>query len=335
MSRYLILTGLVLTGLAFFGCASQGGVPTAADPSGSMQTQAAGGPERSGGVALWGYYNVFIDPKTWEAKVVPLRGPDFTVDVVSFMQPPMGKTSNLKILVTDPSQWFDQGKITVNVTLTHPFPGLDAYTGHDVMGVLVSPGSINGLYDSGVWYSNGIDDVKVLNADGYTRWMNPTEFMPNGTILNFVPGMMGTSEVGLFTATINGYKYFADNLGISQSVKEYYTDPNNAHNRGEFRAGVANTREYKLQFPFDTMPMMIFQYAVIASWVEATELDPSDIPGSFPRSANADEAIYMEVAADNSDLWYAGGEGGGAVFRSIWKCSIRAVPTIRRASPAR
>ncbi|HDS30478.1 MAG TPA: hypothetical protein ENN67_05475, partial [Firmicutes bacterium] len=245
------------------------------------------------------------------ADVVPIRGADYTVDVVNFLQYPAGNPANLQIEITDLTNWLTLGEMTLNIRLTHPFPGMGQFTGHDVKGVLVSSGSKFGIYDTDVVYSNGIDDAILLNADGYTRWQNPVEFPPDGTIFKFIPGWLGNPDIGIFKSTINGYKYFADNIGISQTVQEYFQSSINVSRRGQFTPGTANIRQYKLRFPMVAgSPSIVFQYAVIAHWVEPDNYQPNDLPGSFPPEANAHEAFYVKVI-DKSILWYNNGNGGG------------------------
>ncbi|MFH1676219.1 MAG: hypothetical protein ABIC40_04260, partial [bacterium] len=260
----------------------------------------------------WGLTHGAIDTDTWTAEITPRRRAEVDVDVVTFLHPPKGQLSNLKILVTDAVDWLTTGEITVEVSLTHPFPGLNEYTGHDVKGVLIGSGSITGLSDDTVKYSDGVNDTALLNADGYTRWMNPSEFEPNGTFFRFVPGALGDKDLGVFNATINPYKYFADQIDKTEGVSDFFSNPNNVAHRGQFTAGYQNTREYKLKFPIvGGIPDLVFQYAVIAHWMEPDNYDPGDLPGSFPPSANADEAIFARIVSDDSSLWYEDGVGGG------------------------
>ncbi len=268
--------------------------------------------------SLWGVWQIDIDTSTWEITATPLRGAQFTVDVVTFLQKPAGNPQNLSIKVTDVSEWLTLGLIDVDVTLRHPFPGLDEYTGFDVYGVFVAPGTSGGEYDGDVIYSNGADEPILTNADGYTRWMNPVEFPSNGTIFRFVPGKLGTPEIGLFTSTINGCKYFADGLAKGEDVADFFHTVGNVQMRGKFSPGSANSRTYSLKFPFvGGVPHIAFQYAVIASWIPPDKTlsgDPDmlDVPGDFGPEANAAEAIYVAIN-DFSTLYYVGGEGGGKI----------------------
>jgi hypothetical protein len=269
--------------------------------------------------AMWGVWEIDIDTTTWEVTAIPLRGTQYTVDVVTFLQKPVGSASNLAITIKDITQWLTDGLIQVDVGLKHPFPGLDEYTGFDVLGVFVTPGSVQGNYDTDVVYTNGVDEPILNNPDGYTRWMNPVEFPANGTILRFVPGKAGTPDIAPFNSTINAYKYFADGLEASQSASDFFAQPDNVANRGFFKPGSFNHRDYQLKFPMvGGSPKLIFQYAVVASWVEPDKAlsgapDVLDIPGDFPLSANANEAILASVVSDESTLFFNDGTGGGDI----------------------
>ncbi len=319
MSRGYFTAVLLIAGMFAVACSSGTSSPILPGTGNPELTSGSTGIQRDAtSKGTWGIWEVSIDTATWDVTIVPLRGTQFTVDVVTFLQPPDGNPSNLSIDVTDVSGYFDQGLITVLAGLRHPFAGLDMYTGYDVYGALMSPGSLFGSYDADVSYSNGVSDVKLLNPDGYTRWMNPTEFPDTGTILDFTPGNLGIPDISLFTATLNGYKYFADNLDAETDLGTHFEQALNVENRGYFRPGSFNRRIYELQFPMvGGEPALIFQYAVIASWVDpdpALTGDPLliDVPGDFPYEANADEAIYIR-ATDDSTLFYIDGSGGGSI----------------------
>ena len=319
MNRTPFLCMLVAVALAALACSGGGSsspvAPSQPDLTGSQAQTAATSTTK----AIWGVWEIDIDTTIWQATAIPLRGTQYTVDVVTFLQKPAGNPANLSLAITDISQWFTDGLISVDVGLKHPFPGLDEYTGFDVYGVFVAPGTLNGQYDSNVAYTNGFDEPILLNADGYTRWMNPVEFPSNGTIFRFVPGKLGTPDVGLFTSTINGYKYFADGLDKAQDIAEFFADPARAAKRGMFRPGSFNERAYNLKFPMvGGSPNLVFQYAVIANWqvpdkTLSGDPDTLDVPGDFPLNSNANEAIYLKAANNNSTIFYKDGLGGGDI----------------------
>ncbi len=326
MERAVNLAVLLFTAVILVSCSGSSGSPVMPDPTGLDGTPgltSGNFPDRqSASKATWGVWEVVIDKTTWDVSIVPLRGSQYTVDVVMFLQPPAGNPANLALVVTDVEHWFDLGLLSCEVGLRHPFPGLNEYTGFDIYGVFITPGTIGGQYGSDVMYTNGVDEPILLNPDGYTRWMNPTEFPDMGTILDFTPGSLGTQNIGLFTSTINAYKYFTDGLASDEDLAGFYYEQTNVEARGAFRPGSFNSRMYDLKFPMvGGDPSLVFQYAVIASWVEpdpALSGDPGliDVPDDFPLNANADEAIYVSVT-DNSSLYYNTSGSGGTISLDV------------------
>lgn len=251
---------------------------------------------------LWGIWDVTIDTERGFIEALPLRGAEFTANVTVFLQPPMGKLSNLKFSNLDLSKWSDTGVLEIDVGLTHPFPGLEYYTGFDVMGVFRHDGSYISDYDPAVtWGKPGVDGV-LLNADGYTRWFNAVEFTTSG-ILGYVPGAAGTKGFNP-TATLNGFKYFADSLGLNDDLKEFFSDENNCSKRGCFKPGSTNFRHYVIQFPMGSGgPILKFQYSVIASWEPPVSGPPYPVE-NFPISANMKEGLILSVDTSGSNLYY-------------------------------
>ena len=261
---------------------------------------------------LWGVWTVAIDTSNETIIAVPIRGAEFAANVTMFLQPPSGKLSNLKFNNMDFTKWADEGKVDLDVGLTHPFPGLNQYTGFDVMGVFMHNGSNNSGYPmayNATWGRIGKDGV-LLNADGYTRWFNATEFNKPG-ILGYTPGAAGTKDF-IPKATLNGFKYFADGLDKNQSLTDFYSISNNCANRGCFLPGSTNYRHYSIQFPMDSGSLVLkFQYAVIANW-KPFEGGPPYPVSDFPLSANMAEPLILNIDTSESTLYYnSPGDYGG------------------------
>jgi len=291
--NFLLITLIIF--LVGIGCSGTGS-PVSPDGTPSQPIR----PVAADNTYLWGSWNVAIDPVTMTAEAAPLRGAQFTANVTQFMQPPMSNTHLLAFSI-DPASDFPSGYIVVEVAFTHPFPGLDTYTGFDVRGVCIGDGSIAGIHDSDILYA-GPDEVHVLNADGLTRWFNPDEFSSYESLFGFTTGKLGVPGYD-YTATLNGYKYFCDELLPDDSVPEFFADPACQNPRGYFSAGMTNKRMYELQFPVDGgAPVLVFQYAVVASW-ELPSVQPPDVPDSFNLSANCQEP-YVVSTADQSDMFY-------------------------------
>lgn len=153
MHRSTTLFLVLILGLFGIACSSGHGTTnpvtpglTSAGPTVSAQANLI---ERD----LWGWWNVAIDTATGEVEFAPFREAMFRANVTQWLQPPIGSYTNLKIIVDDMSTYFDDGRITVDVALTHPFPGFVEYTGFDVQGVFIHDGPVSDTYDPDINYA--------------------------------------------------------------------------------------------------------------------------------------------------------------------------------------
>ncbi len=219
-----------------------------------------------------------------------------------------GPPSNLGLDIIDVTHGSGYTDLVIDISITHPFASATKFTGFDVCGVVMGVGGVAHPFDPSLVYG-GTSAQQLLNADGFTRWMNRPEF--DGTdpaILGYQAGKLGTKDY-LPTSTLNPYKYFCDGLGADDNVYQYLI--NNPDSRGVFTAGSTNTRRYQLRFP-DAVGVQ-FQYAILARWANNVNAPdpPVNIPDDFPLEANAREAIALSVTSDSSDMWCDGSSGGG------------------------
>jgi len=313
-----LLLCLLFVSLAL-GCSGSSESPVIPPGDEPLQLPAELQEREATGPVSWGVWDCTIDAESEEVVITPMRSADFTANVTMYLQPPAGTLANMQMTITDITNYMTQGKITVDIQVTHPFPSNPEYTGFDVMGVFMHNGSLKSAVGYNNFWPQYPSDAILLNHDGYTRWMNMTEFTTPG-LLGFVSGALGNAVT--FKATINPYKYFADGLSKTQTVPSFYSIAANIAKRGKFGAGMSNTREYQLQFPmFGGSPLATFQYAVIARWDTPIPSPPTSIPGSFPATANCQEAFYIEVRDAGSTLNYhpiSGGSGDLKVDIEIW-----------------
>jgi len=314
------VVGLMLVFLVV-GCGGSGENPIApGSPDQQITASSSGGVQphspAQNNRMLWGYYDIAIDPESGEIDVVPIRDAAFRLNVTMFLQPPLGDAANLGLAIVDASQFKTTGRIDLNISFTHPFPSLIKLRGFDVMGVFMGNGTLTGQRDPSVIYpaSDGTE-AYLINADGYTRWMNATEFTQSG-LLGFTPGSKGIPG---FTpsCTINGFKYYAENLGPIQDVSYYYQNPANVAGRGSFEAGSTLTREYEIQFPMSGgKPFIRFQYAILASWAKP---DPASLPDpdvdDYPPEANLQEPTPGRISTAGTDLYYLNSSDFGGTLR--------------------
>jgi len=286
-------------------------VASVACSGGSTVTTPDLSPDRqieTGTRGVWGLYDVVVDTETLEATVIPARTAEFRINVNTFMNanPTLLQLSNL-----DGSNLKTTGELTLDVILTHPIAGNPKLSGFDVHAVFLSNSSATLAYDPDLSYPIATDEPILLNADGWTRWHNKVEFTTPG-IFGYTAGRLGNNDDP--TATLNGYKLFADGLNKTTQAGSWL----NTHqdDRAIFRAGESNTREFQLQFPLiGGNPFLKFQYAVIASWEKPPVEDPE--PSDFPEGANIQEASHIKIDASDSTLYYTPSLDGGDIVLDV------------------
>jgi outer membrane protein assembly factor BamB len=241
---------------------------------------------------LWGYWALVFDPVEKTVEAVPLRQTELHVNVVKFLEDKIMYISFADLNFDIPNEL-----IELDVQLTHPFPGLNEYTGFDVRGIFITPGSVSGYSDPGIVRASD-DETHLANADGWTRWWNPSEFPVGMSILGYRNGKLGVPYDGSnLNATLNGYKYFSNDLKADDGL-----DALKPLNRGLFSPGYSNRRHYSIHFDF--VQPLIYNYAVDASWELPDPNPPSAIPGDFPPEANMAESYRIVPEIVSNDLFY-------------------------------
>jgi len=312
-NRSYLLLITVLLGLVIVGC-NGGSQPVTPDSNPALTLNSI----QSSGPDLWGFWQCSIDPATGQATVVELRTAQFTANVNNLLESKPGNLIIDDIVLDD---FFAEGRIDCTVTLQHPFPGVDMYHGFDVWGVFMHNANGSLIYDGleyGASADEGVNVAVLLNPDGYTRWFNYEEF--DGGMLplfEYSPGKL--SSLMNPSATLNAYRVFADGLDTFDDYSQWISDPSNAADRSMFTAGAANSRHYELDFPFaGSMPVLEFQYAVIATWEEGDPTltgEPTYYePGDFPSSANCEEAYLVTASTVGSDIYFTSIDDFGGNF---------------------
>jgi len=252
----------------------------------------------------WGMWQFRFDPIDGKLDIVRLRSTEMHLNTLIFLEPP----PFLNLTLESPLK-FTGNVLDVDIGLRHPFLGLDEFTGFDVCGIFISKGNMAGFSDASLRMA-GQGDTRLLNADGFTRWWNPTEFPYDNTMFSYKDGLLGTPDsTGGYNATLNGYKSFCDEL----------TDPDmpvsnlSPSSRCVFSAGKKNIRHYTIELG----PGLVFNYAVDASWQFPTGPKPWDVPDDFPPAANRPEAWNATVTEVENTLYNDGTNIGGDLKLSI------------------
>jgi hypothetical protein len=292
----------LLVAVSVVGCGRHGAsAPSAPDPTQPGMTAVAQTDDASSERLLWGLWDVAIEKNTGRVEVVPIRESEFHLNALRFLEPPAFKNLTVQVVSVDPPS----GYVEVDVLLTHPFPGMSQYTGFDVRGIILLPGSNMPFADQSLILP-GDGEPRLQNPDGWTRWWNPKEFLGVG-LFGFQPGLFGQEGgAGVFTSTLNAYRYFADGLGTTGSA---IWAPGSG--RGSFKAGSTNRRRYQIDFGTNPHNWLRFQYAVDACWVLPKTLNNPKVPDDFPLEANSPEGYAVTVTETENTLWWLDGIGRG------------------------
>jgi hypothetical protein len=284
------------------GCSGGGDSPVAptADPAITSGYDHTG----QSSEVLWGFYDCYIDLETNTVEAIPNRTIMAEWNVVQFVN---GDPANLGFnIFGTPAFGTTHIDVDLDVSITHPFPGLNVYDGYDVRGIFIGDGHQTMRHNSPdeKVADRDIDQIhedfdllgqgeRCGDSDGYTRWWNPVEFLTPG-ILGYTVGALATPGY-IGTATFNSYKYFADGLGACDSAIDFLVG---TADNGVFKAGMTNTRNYYLRFPIPA-PGVKFQYAILASWIDETT-----------HPANAPEVVACSAQV-TPDLWFLDGATWG------------------------
>ncbi len=313
MLRYLfpIVSATLALTLILAGCQSG---PTEPDPlsapGDAIARVASGGqPHR-----CLGYYLVSLNKETFDVNVVPVRSAEWHFNMTGVLNQTMGISAKGVPAQSDPAN----GLFVIDVTLEHPFATKPQFSGFDVKGIVMTPGTLNA---GGQMFADA-DEVRLENADGYTRWWNPTEFTQPG-VLGYIEGTLAVAPPDILTATVNPYRIFADSLDATSGYKTLLEIPPDSDNgRAVFRAGSSNTRRYRLRFPMDPWPQVIYGYAIDTAWDYPDPNPPMETPDDFPISANQPEPFYVATSVVMNTLYFdeeavGGGVGGGMLELEI------------------
>ncbi|HDS30383.1 MAG TPA: hypothetical protein ENN67_04995, partial [Firmicutes bacterium] len=282
---------------------------------------------------LLGYFYVTIDTATGEVTPVPLRNAEQHLNALKFIEPSTGgstiKFSNVVI---------NGQKVDLDVSIKHPFTWQHHYAGFDVKGIVIGLGDTKDNTDDTRYWGSGSNSLRLLNADGWTRWWNPLEFPDYGKIFSYRDGIYGVplAQYG-YNSTLLPYKVFANALSKNDPiVKVLDYPPVHPLGRAVFITSSTLTRHYSLSFPKNNNggPLLVFNYAIDASHAFSPGYKPGEdiaVPGGFPESANQLEPFVVNVEQTENTLYLTnlGCVGGKLRLRmkiADWQALLNGTP---------
>ncbi len=252
------------------GCSgSGGGIMPAPDDSKPPDALVADADEWAYNRILWGIWNIYTEDQV-HFDITPMRYADQHMNVRQFLED-SPCTNCLQIVNPHKDQ---DGNLVVIIRLVHPFAGAPTYTSFDTRGIVMFRGNMHfpGL---GVrTQSYDTNDPILLNADGYTRLYNPTEYPP-----------------GSMDSPLKEYSkgVFANDVGISATLNPFLCYYTNAERR-YFSAGAQVDRQYIIRAGPGPLS---FAYAIDSSWAMPTVIPPTHIPDDFSINTNCPEAYRI------------------------------------------
>ena len=226
----------------------------------------------SPGHHILGMWDLVFDFQNNTATAVPKRFAQEHFNVRKFMEEAPCKDCLLLL------NFHNNGDDTFNIDVQfeHPFPGLDNLTGFDVRGIAIFNGSYTFPVSGIVMSDRTLNDMELLNADGYTRLFNPIDFPPGAKapIFTYTKGIKATNLSQ--PATLNGFKAF------------FPDEP-----RRMFGAGLIDTQTYHIARK--TGQLIRVGYVVDASWEPPLVKPVGDPLTDFGPNANCYEAYKIEA----------------------------------------
>ncbi|MCX6647757.1 MAG: hypothetical protein NTY09_15570, partial [bacterium] len=186
MNRWTVLfAAMLFSMIVAIGCSNGNGVGPVAPASSPDITGSISGQSQTAHASLLGYYEITLDPISQTMEVVADRTAEYTINVVPFLNGMPSSGISFGSLIVDDADP-EVIKVDVEFEWHHPFPTINQYKVYDFMGVIISNGDSTMKYKSLKVGKQG-SNTYMTNADGYTRWFNPSEFTTE-LIFGWAPG---------------------------------------------------------------------------------------------------------------------------------------------------
>lgn len=236
---------------------------------------------------IWGNWTMHISSDHSSIEVVPVRSADkhFNVKILLEQAP----CDNC--LYVSNFENHGDGTISIDVTIRHPYPTNDFFTGFDVRGIVYTSTSYTIMPpdhpDEWNYYhipALETGDLEVLNPNGYTNAFTPFRDLSKPPIFRYQPdGDLG----GTFDEED---EQFLSDMEL-WPFKCYYS----SENRRYFASNAVLTQTYHIALPPGEWE---FGYSVDASWAPPTTIPVTDIETDFPPQANT--LLHYRVDMDIS-----------------------------------
>ncbi len=304
---------LMATAVIFILTGCSGGSPTAPGTQDQSPRMETSGPNNR---ILFGLWHVDIDPQTGEMDVFEFREASFHLNAVSLLEQAPPFSIGAEVLGLSVPMRF----LAVRVRLTHPEIN-PVFRAFDVRGIVFSKSTDTSWTEPGLRLPKLGDNLYLRNPDGYTRWWNPSEFLPGaGGIRKYFNGKLGKNYTGSgeynYNGTVNPYKYFLSgapdvfeptdpfNLDNDLDLVDFFSQANNysASEDASIAPGGTATRIYQFSFSDTFLGSFGFNYAIDGSWAFPTGTPPYGYE-DFPKNAHCPEPFLASIEVEKNSLY--------------------------------
>jgi len=242
-------------------------------PAPDVPEKARDGLETESNRWVWGNWRMYVPEDHSRIEITPARRADRHFNVKMLLE--NGPCDNC-IWVSKFVNNGD-GTISVDISIRHPYPGNDFYTGFDVRGIFYTDANYHVDYPVGPdggpripTLSTG--DPELLNPDGFTNAYDLSLNQYLGPIFYYQPG-------GDLGATLE-----EEDLGFESGLMLWpYINYYSTEQRRAFTSGATVTRTYHVALPPGEWK---FGYSVDACWAKPINIPVTNIETDFPEQAN-------------------------------------------------
>ncbi|MCX6646018.1 MAG: hypothetical protein NTY09_06645 [bacterium] len=264
--------------IVFSGCSSGSGInPATPDELPEQNFGGTGGltSENYTNRGLLGLWEISINADRTSVEAIPRHSGASHFNLVYFMEnAPCNDCLTLQnVAIISPNE------ITVDMRITHPFPGIPELTCFDPRGIVITKAD---TFFPAFWQylTMGPDSLVLLNPDGYTDLFNPVDYpqdAPVSPLLKYTPGKYQIN--GLLDATLNPFVAYQK-----------------ASPRRMLTSGSSSVQTLDVHLPDGPLA---FGYAIDAAW-SPTGGDVTDPEVDFPPEANCLEPYRIDVDVDGA-----------------------------------
>ena len=271
---FISISGIFL--LIVVSCSRGGSGPLAPNPAHSTDIYDFASRQNTGdsnyGHYLFGAWTIEISADRTRYEIIPVRIGTGHFNVRKFLEESPCNTCLSIIGITQKPG----GVIDCDIKITHPFVGLDRFTGFDLRGTVIFPSTSGWPSHELTWSSQNDGGAELLNPDGWTTLFNPIDFGSGPPILSYTKGKFATP---------------LENASTLNPFRAFYMEPD----RRPFYTGDSVTRTYSIKLPIGKFR---FGYVVDVSWAKPDPDPPVNIPDDFPITANCHEAYRISAHTD-------------------------------------